>query len=149
MPTEAQREALLVEAHRAIEEAATRAAEMIAGVRPLEELAYPPNGGLTGAEESALSDGATGPDAVAPLRKIIADAAAAPLFKVFALIDGVADPEDWDGDWLPMQLSEIEEGDVEPEMLHDAFFDAYWTWVGQRPDEAWRLDTTDESSDQD
>jgi hypothetical protein len=138
--TDAQREALLVEVHRAIEEAATQAAEVIAGIGAVQDLDYPPNGGLTETEASSLRAGARGVEAVAALRKIVADAAATPLFKLFALIDGVADPEHWDGEWSPIELSDAAE-DADQPMLHDALFESYWAWVERRGDPGWRLDS--------
>jgi len=140
--TDVQLEALLVEAHRAIEEAATQAAEVIAGVRAVPDLAYPPNGGLTEAEASLVNAGMRGAEAVAALRKIVADAAAAPLFRLLTLIDGVADPEDWKGNWLPLDLRDAPEETDQP-MLHDALFESYWAWVERRGDRGWRLDSAE------
>jgi hypothetical protein len=135
-----KREALLVEVHRAIEQAATQAAEAIAGVRPVPAFGYPPNGGLNDAEASLLRAGARGAEAVPALRKVIADAASVPLFRLFTLIDAVGDPDDWEGDWLPLQLREAPEDEDQP-MLHDELFESYWTWVERRGDPGWRLDS--------
>ena len=142
MLADAKREALLVEVHRAIEEAATQAAEAIAGVTPVPDPAYPPNGGLSEAEASLITAGARGAEAVGAIRKVIADAAAAPLFRLFALIDGVGDPEAWNGNWLPLELREAPEGTYQP-MLHDELFESYWSWVERRGNRGWRLDSAE------
>lgn len=142
MLADAKREALLVEVHRAIEEAATQAAEAIAGVTPVPDTAYPPNGGLSKAEASLITAGARGAEAVGAIRKIIADAAAVPLFRLFALIDGVGDPDEWNGNWLPLELCEAPE-DADQPMLHDELFESYWAWVERRGDRGWRLDSAE------
>ena len=142
--TDARRAALLVEVHRAIEQAAGQAAELLAGVSSEPDLAYPPNAGFSAPELSTLTQGLAGPEAVGAIRKVVADAAAAPLFHLFALMDGVAEPEDWQGEWAPVDLSETPEDGPAKAMLHDEFFETYWSWVAKRPNVGWRLDTADE-----
>jgi hypothetical protein len=139
--TDSQRNALFVELHREIELAATRAAEIIAGVKLPNALAYPPNGGFTSEEGAALSSAAPRPEAVAAFRKIIADAAAAPLFTLFSLLDGVSDPQDFDGQWAPFHIAHATDTEREHLMLHDVLFDSYWLWRDCRPNPGWSLDT--------
>ncbi len=142
MLTDAKRGALMVEVHRAIEEAATQAAEAIAGVKPVRDLAYPPNGGLNELEVSLIKAGARGAEAVGAIRKIVADAASVPLFRLFALIDGVGDPEQWQGDWLPLELRDAPD-DTDQPMLHDELFESYWSWMERRGNRGWRLDSAE------
>lgn len=117
------RRALLIEMHRAI-------AEAVASVRLAIEQgeadpAYPPGVELSGAERAALREIAPSADAAAALSKLVADAAARPLFNLFALIDGVADPDFRTIEpWLGLSLTEREDGDTA--MWHDEFFETYW-----------------------
>jgi hypothetical protein len=140
--TEQEKEALFIEVHRAIEEAAASTA---AALRNQDiGLSYPPNAGLSPAEQQALASLPATPDAESALRKVIADAAAAPLFRLFSLLDGVGDPTDYEGLWLGLSLKTPSEQDQEPEiMLHDEFFESYWMWREKRPDPGWRLDDYD------
>lgn len=144
MLSDGRREALLIEVHRTIEEAATQAAEVIAGVQPIAAVGYPPNGGLSEAEASLVRSGGRGAEAVPALRKIVAEAASAPIFRLFTLIDGVGDPEDWDGEWSPIELREASDDEDQP-MLHDELFESYWAWVERRGDPGWRLDSAEPS----
>lgn len=120
---------LLLEMHREIEAAATKAVgELIKGEHNLQ---YPPNGGFTERERLALKSMPKSPELESALRKIIADAAAWPLFHLFCLADGVIDPD-------VNALSQVPQDDGM--MLHDALYDSYWAWRKQRPDPGWRLD---------
>ncbi len=139
--TDKQRDALFVEVHREIEEAATRAAEIIAGVKSPTAVAYPPNGGFTTEERAYLGNAATAPGAVAALRKVIADAAATPVFKLLSLLDGVSDPEAFDGKWGAFHIAPATDTEHEELMLHDVLFDTYWLWRDRRPNPGWSLDT--------
>lgn len=141
MLTDKQREALFVEVHREIEAAAARAADVIAGLKPATDLAYPPNGGLSPEESASLSGAISRPEAVAALRKIIADAAAAPLFTLLSLLDGVSDPQSFDGPWVPFHIALATDEEYEHHMLHDVLFDTYWLWRDRRPNPGWSLDT--------
>jgi hypothetical protein len=140
MLTDQQRNALFVEVHREIEAAAVKASDAIAGLRPVD-IVYPPNGGLTPSEHAALAAGLRGPELQAALRKIIADAAATPLFTFLTLLDGVADPVSFPGPWLPFHIAEATDDEHEHLMLHDVLFDSYWLWRDRRPDPGWCLDT--------
>lgn len=125
--------ALCVEANAAVEAAAVEALERLRG---RGEPFYPPNGGLTDEERDALPrlDSAAAESA---MRKVLADAAASAMFRVFCVIDGVGDPVAFDGAWAAYGIAEAEE-DVP--FLHDGMLDAYWDWRDIRPDPGWRLD---------
>jgi hypothetical protein len=106
MLSDAQFEALMTEVHAAIEEAAD---EAVAAVGPSgkPDIIYPPDVALTEQERAALA-------AVEPgtaLRKLIADAAAKPLFRLFSLLDGLADPDTEDY-WPPWELVPSEDGEL-------------------------------------
>lgn len=129
--------ALMIAANAAVEDAAVDTLErLLAGG---DDPVYPPNGGLTEEERSALPARPLTPIQRDAFRKVLAEAAATAMFRVFAVIDAVGDPEGYDGLWLPVHLCEPE-GDEHQEMLHDEFFDAYWDWRSERGDRGWRLD---------
>lgn len=125
------RQALLREAHRLIDDAADHAVEHVAR-GAASTLTYPPGDGethahrLTEAEATALAALGASAEARSGLRKLVREAAASSLFGLFSLIDGVADPADWDGEvWLGADLVPPTE-DEDRELLHDGFFDSYW-----------------------
>ena len=105
------------------------------------DLSYPPNAGLSPAEQAALESLDVMPDLESALRKVIADASSAPLFRLFALLDGVGDPEEYDDLWSGLVLRKPGEDEEQSEMLHDQFFESYWEWRNRRPDPGWNLDT--------
>ena len=136
----AVRGALLVELHRIIAESAESAASMV-GVRMTsgesvgkgiaDDLAYPPRDGtgpvLTRAERLALGQLDLSQDARSGFRKIVADACASTVFQLFALVDGVADPEMTQmDDWLGADI--VAAPDEDREMLHDGFYESYWEY---------------------
>ena len=126
------RHALFNELHCSIERTATSAVkELMSGV---PDLIYPPNHGLLQDEESALASIAKGPAMERALRKLIASAAATPIFDLLCLADGVSD--------VPA-LGDIKATDLTATelMLHDGFYESYWAWRRRRPDPGWRLDT--------
>jgi hypothetical protein len=137
----ARRDALLVEIHRAIEVAAKdTAGELTRGEwTPI----YPPDGWLSEEEHAALNR-LRDPELLRVLAKAIADASSRAFFRAFAVIDAVGDPDRWAGDtWMPIRLAELdyhedEEGnavdDVDDyaEMLHDLFFDTYASFEKSR-----------------
>ncbi len=141
MLTDVQRNALFLELHRQIERVAAETAEVIAGIREPQDLAYPPNGGFTPEDLASLRSGGRGPAAVAALRKLVADAAAWPVFHFCSLLDGVADPESAEGAWPTFHITEASDDECEGVMLHDAFMDGYWLWRDARPDPGWKLDS--------
>lgn len=126
----ALQQVLLRETHRFIDEAADTALERLAA-GSARTLYYPP-GGRGGADlldetEARVLAQVVSSDLVrGALRKVLREAASSPLFHLFALIDGVADPADWSGDvWLGAELRPPE-GDRDRDMLHDGFYDSYW-----------------------
>ena len=131
-------DSLFLEIHREIESAGSRAAEHLSrGAAP--ELTYPPNCGLTPAELDALRTIRHTPVLESAMRKVFADAAAAPIFHLLCLLDGVADPVDFDRPWSPTALHS-DENDL---MLHDRLGESYWAWRERRTAD-WRLDTLDD-----
>jgi hypothetical protein len=126
------RHALFNELHKSVERsAATVAEQLIAGIADLN---YPPNYGFSSEEEAALAAIPKSPAMLSALRKVIASAAATPLFDLFCLVDGVADAE---------RLEDILDSDATAaeSMFHDGFYESYWAWRRRRPDPGWRLDT--------
>ena len=127
------RHALFHEMHRTIEEAATGALTRL--MQGIPELTYPPNNGFLADELEALESLPRSPALERALRKIVANAAAYPLFHLMCLADGVADPP---------ALGDMVDGDaVDDDMLHDQFYETYWAWRRRRPDPGWLLDTYD------
>jgi hypothetical protein len=99
--------ALTTNVHKAIEEAADQAISAL-GPNGSPRLIYPPEATLTDEDRHALA-------AVEPspaLRKLFADAAAAPMFRLFAMLDGLGDPDDYDEFWPPWQLVESEDSEL-------------------------------------
>lgn len=133
------RGALLVEAHRVIEEVATSVAANLRAGRA-EAASYPPNGGLTDTEREALSRLKLEGDSESALRKIVADAAAAVLFQIFCVVDGVADPESFRQGWPGLRIRQADESDAYDPFWHDDFLESYWVWRRARPNPGWRLD---------
>ncbi|MEO2091977.1 MAG: hypothetical protein ABGY75_21190 [Gemmataceae bacterium] len=128
------RHALFDELHRSVERSASAAVEQLLAGAP--NLAYPPNYGLTPDEQAALASIQKSPAMGSALRKLIASAAATPIFDLLCLVDGVADAE------MPQDVRESDATAVEL-MLHDGFYESYWAWRRRRPDPGWRLDTYD------
>ena len=61
------------------------------------------------------------------------DAAAAPIFHLLALVDGVADPVGWDAEvWLGAEIIAPRDDD-DREMLHDALYETYAAYAASRP----------------
>ncbi len=118
MLSKKDRVALFIEIHKEIEKSSTEAAEALVG------------------------DGSLGLDPmyVTVFRKVIADAIATTFFNFFTLLDGVVDPEDYDGNWPPFQISPCKEGQQEDDFLHDDFYETYWLWRKRRPNLGWKLD---------
>lgn len=115
------RQALFRELHRSIEEAAS---DCVARALSAQEpsLEYPPGGELTEAELAALRKLAVSPDARAALGKLVANACSWPVFHLFSVMDGVADPETDVGEWFGVTLESKQEGD--DDMLHDEFLES-------------------------
>lgn len=128
------RHTLFHEMHRSIEEAATVSVKKLMDHAP--ELDYPPNHGFLPDELDALTSLPRTQALERALRKVIADAAAYPLFHLLCLLDGVADAPELEG------VAACDQGDVEI-MLHDGLYESYWAWRRRRADPGWRLDTYD------
>lgn len=127
-----------------VEDCARKTASAIFSNDPAATLSYPPNCGLTPAETAALNGVAHSAQLESALRKLIADAVASGLFGVLSLIDGVMDPDKRFGKWGGVVLEDLNaDDDSHREMLHDAFFDAYWNWRRLRPEKKWKLDLYD------
>jgi hypothetical protein len=129
---EIDRRALFHEMHRTIEETATVTVRNL--MRGSSDLTYPPNCGLSSDEIAALQSLKKTPAMETALRKVIADAAAYPIFHLLSIADGVADPPDIN------EVSADDQTAVEI-TLHDGFYESYWAWRRRRPDPGWRLDT--------
>ncbi len=120
------RDALLVEVHRLIRDAACEAVEGLG--RASAKVGYPPEPVLSDSELRALQTLGLSPDAHSALQKVVADACATTIFRLFCLIDGVGDPELVPcADWLGLDLVEPTDDD-DRAMLHDAFFESYWRY---------------------
>ena len=119
------RAAMLNEMHKAVDSAATDALGMIEtrGVEPV----YPPGVELSASEVAALAKITVTPELRMAFTKIIRDAASRPLFQLFALIDGVADPSAFDGLWLGANVV-ARTDDADHEMWHDELFESYWQY---------------------
>ena len=109
------RHALFHEMHRTVEEAATVNVERL--MASALELTYPPNCGFLPDEVAALDSIPRTPAMERALRKLIADAAAYPMFHLLALVDGVTDPP---------HLSDVQDRDRPALrlMLHDGFYES-------------------------
>lgn len=129
--------ALLLEAHRCVDDAADEAVEKIGlqrrrpvptegDIDPEALLVYPPNNALTPDEERALRAMSLSPVERSALRKLVADGCAAAFFHFFNLLDATGAPEvkpprgEWLGAWL---VAPKDDGDRE--MLHDGFYETY------------------------
>ena len=122
-------EALLLEAHKAIEETARHAVGEI--VLRQYKISYPPDENLTIGEQKALAELGAEPDLINALRKVFLDAAAYPVFHLFSVMDGVTDPQRYDGFWPGIQIGHRNEDDNES-FLHDEFYASYERWRNQR-----------------
>lgn len=95
-----------------------------AGLRP-DSISYPPGAEIPAREIKAFAADRLDGDAVRVLRALLTDACASSMFQLFALLDGVADPEVREaGEWFGADLTAIKD-DEDREMLHDMFMD---TW---------------------
>jgi hypothetical protein len=130
MDQDSLRRTLLRELHEKIDAAAAAGLAMVesCGVQPV----YPPGVELTDGELAALAALHLPADVRSALKKILRDVAARPLFDLFALVDGVADPggSETSEPWLGVSLVERQEGD--DAMWHDDLFETYWEYPGAR-----------------
>jgi hypothetical protein len=129
--TETQKQALLLEIHQSIENTAKQVIESLSlGKSPI--LSYPPNSHLTTEEETSLTEIKSNKILQNALRKIITDAAQAPFFHFFCLLDGVSNPEYIKEKWLGCELHQVTGREEQTEFLHDELFETYWTWQQKR-----------------
>jgi hypothetical protein len=131
MISPAIRQALFFEIHRSIEEAAR---SCVAGMLAPDEVTpeYPPNAELTQAERAALRTLTVSPEARAALEKLAADACGSTFFHLFAVMDGVTDPDAGAGHWPGVTLEAKQEDDEDEEMLHDEFLESYQDYRARR-----------------
>lgn len=123
MVDEATLKALFIEIHKSVHRAAADALNFASFSDPI----YPPEGGLTQEEKDALQALELSPHEKSGLHKLIRHACVTPVFDLFCLFDGVADPETGKFDpWLGLTLAPKPEED-EP-MLHDALYESYWDY---------------------
>ncbi len=128
------RGSLFVEIHRSIEEAASHYARSVMGGEA--HLSYPPNHGFIPEEEAALNSIPKTEAMESALRKLLASAAAYPIFHLMSLAEKVGEPQ---------EIGEVHEDDEAAIrlLLHDGFYESYWAWRRRRPDPGWRLDQYD------
>lgn len=139
--------ALLFDLNQDIEEYAEATVKNIIEERNFDNLAYPPNCGLTDLEKAELSKLDNNEYLKNALRKVLADNTAGVIFNLLNLIDGTGSPKHYYDDWTGVKLLDEEASeDTEPfnDTLHDSFFETYWEWRNVRGDKAWKLDTLDE-----
>jgi len=121
---------LMVEIHRAIKDATSRAVTLI-GDRKISEadISYPPGAKLEPHEVVALHSLRCSEAARSAIEKVVADACAAAFFDTFCLMDAVGDPEMTSvRTWLGVDLTSGISDDPSFEMLHDQFFETYWEY---------------------
>lgn len=116
---------VVLEAHRLIEAAVDDALEKLRVGLQADAISYPPGVTIDPLAIEALGMWQPKDAALEAMRALITDACASSMFGMFALLDGVADPEVRDvGTWLGADLIAIKD-DEDREMLHDMFFE---TW---------------------
>ncbi len=124
--SDSHRNALVIETHRIIRDAARNAVAKLGQGAETAEITYPPESGLTEPQKDSLGAMRLSGSTLDALEKVVADACAASFFSFFCLVDGVADPEVTPQEpWLGMDIVEPST-DADREMLHDAFYDSYW-----------------------
>lgn len=143
--SESNRNILLMELNKAIEDAAEAGAKDVLQ-QDFDNLAvYPPNGGYTDEEKVALRSIASVPNTESALRKVLANASASVIFNMLNWFDGTSDPES--ENWTGVTLVDSDTvGDPPYAMLHDDFYDKYWDWRETRGDKGWSLDMYDDDA---
>jgi hypothetical protein len=130
MTREEIQRALFLEMHKEIEEATAVGLSWFGSTQQGADVTYPPGETLTAEEKAALKNLELSPAARSAVKKIVTDIASAPLFHLFSLMDGVADPESGNFElWLGADFAEKPlEPDGEEVMLHDEFYSSYWEY---------------------
>jgi hypothetical protein len=130
MTREEIQQALFLEMHKEIEEATAVGLSWFGSTQQGADVTYPPGETLTAEEKAALKNLELSPAARSAVKKIVTDIASAPLFHLFSLMDGVADPESGDFElWLGVDfVNKSLDSDDEGDMLHDGFCSSYWEY---------------------
>jgi hypothetical protein len=124
MEQERLRRTLLLEMHRSIDHAAAAGLALLENRGPTP--VYPPGVELTQDEVAALSGLRLSAAARSAFEKILRDVAAAPLFDLLALMDGVADPGAAESDEPWPGVTVVEGRADDDAMWHDELFETYW-----------------------
>jgi len=133
--------ALLLSLHKLIEEHANATATAIFQGKQIS-ISYPPNGGLTEAEEQALALLKGNDQVMAALRKLFANNTAEVFFSFFNMLDGTTVPGMETGSWSEVLLvDKPDDFDEDTQFLHDEFYNTYWDWKNRRGGKDWSLDT--------
>jgi hypothetical protein len=135
-------QALMIQVNADIEEAAQSAAHSLIDESFQGKISYPPNHGFSQEDLTALDALKVIPNLESALRKVIADAASYPIFRVFEYIDGIADPNNdaWLGIYLVERPHEDTDVEIEDTSYHDSISAHYWDWRRLRPTKEWKLD---------
>ena len=135
--------AFLLEASQDIEEYADATVHNIFSAKT-DGIFYPPNSGLTKAEQEAIRQLPDNEPLRSALRKLLADNTAGVLFNLLNLLDGTAEPKNMTRQWTGLTLCDTYDSPRNNEefkdTLHDSFFETYWDWIAMRPHKNWRLD---------
>jgi hypothetical protein len=131
MEQERLRRALLLEMHRKIDQAAAAGLSMLENRGPTP--VYPPSVELTQDEIVALTGLRLSATARSAFEKIFRDVAAAPLFDLLALMDGVVDPEAAESDEPWLGVTVVEGRGDDDAMWHDELFETYWDHDAAQP----------------
>jgi hypothetical protein len=119
------RNALFLEIHKSVDRVSADVMEALGSKEPV----YPPNVSLLPVERQALANLHLPSEAKSGLRKLIASACVTPVFDLFCLLDGVADPVIGDCDpWLGLTLTTKRDEDENEPMLHDELYESYWLY---------------------
>ncbi len=132
---EQNRQTLMVDLHRLIEEQTHRTIEKIFD-HPLEDRSiYPPDISKTDEEKQALSSLQFSDELKGALEKTFKDNTATVLFRLLSIMDGTGLPAPESGPWSKVMLVDKPEDHTRPAVtLHDLFFESYWDWKEKQPE---------------
>lgn len=138
--SETNRKTLMVALHSEIEDCAKGVANHVYEGN-CNFLTYPPEGGFTNEEVSALAKLSKDNHFRSAMRKILADNSASVLFRLFNIIDGTGDPDPEHGEWSEVALIDYYD-DYAPSLdfLHDEFYATFEDWKAIRKDKGWSLE---------